>query len=424
MATTIDKRNPEVLCTLGKLLTEQGSLNEAVKTYRQALRLLPEQARAPFGLGNALAKQGNFDEASAAYRLALKVEPGHVEARQALATLLLEQGKLTESVELFRGLLDQAPTDPKVLTSLGKALALQGKRDEALTVLRQALKLRPGDAATQVLLGQVQWRKGDFQTALTTEQHALELIPLGDPLSEQAIGGVQKARLLLECAPRLPAVLSGQVKPASVLETAQWVTLCRCQGQDIEAARLFQRGCQESAAPSLDVRSQDRFEAISAALHVGCGLDQKAKGLAETERARWRKQALEWLRLDLKGWTDLLADSGPRNRTIAMQRLNVWKCHVDLAAVREPAALAKLPPSERESWQAFWAEVDAALRTKPKPVPRESEPDWILQATILDLAKKSEAETRPAKKVPPLWKDVQNPFGLAAPLGWVPEKKP
>ena len=33
----------------------------------------------------------------------------------------------------------------------------------------------------------------------------------------------------------------------------------------------------------------------------------------------------------------------------------------DLAGIREEAGLAKLPEDERETWRAFWAEVDAAL---------------------------------------------------------------
>jgi hypothetical protein len=33
----------------------------------------------------------------------------------------------------------------------------------------------------------------------------------------------------------------------------------------------------------------------------------------------------------------------------------------DFAAVRDPARLAAMPQPDRQSWQAFWADVDALL---------------------------------------------------------------
>ena len=37
-----------------------------------------------------------------------------------------------------------------------------------------------------------------------------------------------------------------------------------------------------------------------------------------------------------------------------------WTTAPDLAGVREPDALAKLPEAEQAAWQAFWADMDAA----------------------------------------------------------------
>jgi hypothetical protein len=42
-----------------------------------------------------------------------------------------------------------------------------------------------------------------------------------------------------------------------------------------------------------------------------------------------------------------------------------WQKDDDLAGVREPAALAKLPEAERLEWQKFWKEVEA-LRVNAK----------------------------------------------------------
>jgi hypothetical protein len=43
--------------------------------------------------------------------------------------------------------------------------------------------------------------------------------------------------------------------------------------------------------------------------------------------------------------------------------LDEWHADPDLACVRRPVALAKLPDPEREAWRAFWAKVDALRAT-------------------------------------------------------------
>ena len=38
-----------------------------------------------------------------------------------------------------------------------------------------------------------------------------------------------------------------------------------------------------------------------------------------------------------------------------------WKQDTDLTGVRDPKALAKLPPDERDAWQQLWQDVEALL---------------------------------------------------------------
>jgi hypothetical protein len=48
-----------------------------------------------------------------------------------------------------------------------------------------------------------------------------------------------------------------------------------------------------------------------------------------------------------------------------LQTLRHWRADIDLAGVRDPAALARLPAAERAAWQALWADVDALIRGAP-----------------------------------------------------------
>jgi tRNA A-37 threonylcarbamoyl transferase component Bud32 len=87
---------------------------------------------------------------------------------------------------------------------------------------------------------------------------------------------------------------------------------------------------------------------------------------AEAARARLRQQALALLRAEVATQAKLLLSGTPVEATAARQVLEVLRGLPVLARVHNPEALANLPESERQMWQALWQEVDGLLRD---PVP-------------------------------------------------------
>jgi hypothetical protein len=87
---------------------------------------------------------------------------------------------------------------------------------------------------------------------------------------------------------------------------------------------------------------------------------------ADTARAQLRHQALALLRAEVATQARRLSSTSPAEATAARQVLEVLRELPVLAGVRDPAGLANLPESERQTWQAFWQEVEGLLRD---PVP-------------------------------------------------------
>ena len=79
------------------------------------------------------------------------------------------------------------------------------------------------------------------------------------------------------------------------------------------------------------------------------------------DRTRWRKQALDWLRADLEVWKPRAASPIRSIRESAIQTLQHWLHHPDLAGLCDKEALEKLPENERDQWRTIWAEVKALL---------------------------------------------------------------
>jgi tetratricopeptide (TPR) repeat protein len=73
-----------------------------------------------------------------------------------------------------------------------------------------------------------------------------------------------------------------------------------------------------------------------------------------------RKQALAWLRADLALRTRRFQEG-----TWGIGTLTFWQRDDALGSVRDRAALAKLPESERKQWQQLWADVAAVLASDP-----------------------------------------------------------
>jgi tRNA A-37 threonylcarbamoyl transferase component Bud32 len=83
---------------------------------------------------------------------------------------------------------------------------------------------------------------------------------------------------------------------------------------------------------------------------------------AEDARARLRQQALALLRAEVAAQAQRLSGASPAEATAARQVLESLRSLPVLAGVHDPAALADLPESERQAWQAFWQEVEGLLR--------------------------------------------------------------
>lgn len=89
----LEPAHAEALVNLGRLLHEDGELQEAVALYRRAVEAGGvDRAIAAFNLGIALEDLGRDDEAATAYRQALESDPGFADAHYNLSRVLERQG--------------------------------------------------------------------------------------------------------------------------------------------------------------------------------------------------------------------------------------------------------------------------------------------------------------------------------------------
>ena len=150
------------------------------------------------------------------------------------------------------------------------------------------------------------------------------------------------------CAPWkvvIPAVVQGKDRPAAA-DCLDLAELCFVQKHYATAARLYAEALAATPQLTEDLRAGHRFNAARAAALAGGGHGDDAAGLGEPEREALRKQARNWLRLDLAAWAKKVDTGTAADRIQARKTLAPWRDDPDLAGLRDPAALGSCAQRE------------------------------------------------------------------------------
>ncbi|KAJ8667942.1 hypothetical protein QAD02_009605, partial [Eretmocerus hayati] len=208
----------QALLQLGSLHAEQGRLNKALASYRQALVLMPEHypPQSVYNLlGETLSRMQQYNEAEKWFQASLASQPDHVPAHITYGKLLARNSsRVSEAERWFLRARRLAPHDPSVHHHYGLFLSTQGRLAEAAeshleaaslsrsdyelvlgaaSALRRAsrcqeaehwyrhlLRLRPHEARSHANLGAILHLNGKYRQAAAAYREALRLQP-GDP---------------------------------------------------------------------------------------------------------------------------------------------------------------------------------------------------------------------------------------------------
>ena len=384
---------------LGSALIEQGKHTEAEAAYRRAIELDPKNSLNYSNLCNALRLQGRFPDAEAASRRAIELNPGCSVAHNALGCVLLHRHRDTDAEAALRQSIALDPKRPESQYDLGICLKEQFRLAEAETAIRRSIELDSVDAEFHNGLGVVLVEQHRYPEAEVAYRRAIELKPragylhhnLGEVLNKlgrytEAMAAVRRA-IDLKCdnvraenelraaeqlaalEPRLPAILSGDIKPADAAE--YWSFSRMCRHKKLYAAEVRLCAAAFAIDPKLAAEAQNTYDAACAAVLAAAGEGSDADKLDDAECARLRRQALDWLTTRLAGKAKLAETAAERQRV--GQGMHLWQTNPDFASVRDADELAKLPAAERVPWEKYWADV-AALRKRAEEPPAPEKP--------------------------------------------------
>lgn len=188
---------------MGTSYASRGMLDEAIKEFKESVRVAPYYPEPFNALGLAYYKKGLVEESMESYaeyrktkglvsyymkglvedailqyRKALQIDPAHRDARYNLALLYHEQGKIDDAIREYNELLRFKPDDFDALNSLGLAYFQKGLFEEALIQYRKALNIDPESVASYNNIGMVYAVKGQEEEAEKWFKWGLEIDPV------------------------------------------------------------------------------------------------------------------------------------------------------------------------------------------------------------------------------------------------------
>jgi tetratricopeptide (TPR) repeat protein/serine/threonine protein kinase len=365
----IDPQDALAWTNLGVALQDQKDLPATIDAYKKALAINPKYAPAWYNLGNALQDQKDLPATIAAYKKALAIDPQYAPAWNNLGNALRNQKDLLAAIDAYKNALAIDPKYALAWHNLGYALQDQKDLPAAIAAYKNALAIDPKDARAWTNLGHALRNQNDLPAAIDAYKKALA----ADPKHVFAWSRLGNA---LQGQNDLPAAIDAYKKALTIDPkfAYAWNGLARAYNHhnDIPASMA-------AAEQAIRLGQGNSYTAACAAALAGSGRGQEIVKLNAEEKAMQRRKARDLLQEDL----DLYGKPALEGQVLSLiqivHRLPHWQKDSDLAGVRDPKELAKLPEDERKHWQKLWADVQEVLKNAQSRF-RETRLDGTLTA--------------------------------------------
>ncbi len=194
---------------LALVLTDLNELEGAMLCYRKLLRQALAFAAGHYNLGNILVRLGRPAEAVPHYEAARALRPDDPQYQNNLADALRQVGRLAEAERCYRSLVLHHPQMAEAHYNLGNILHKDERYPDAAAAFRRALQLQPGNPDALNNLGSTLTELGEHCEAELCLRQAVEQQPnlagpqnnLGTVLRE--LGRVEEAEACFTAALQL-----------------------------------------------------------------------------------------------------------------------------------------------------------------------------------------------------------------------------
>jgi tetratricopeptide (TPR) repeat protein len=176
---------------LGIQKQAEESYRQAITSYRQAIKIKPDYVEAYYNLGAVYSNTGEYEDAILSYKKALKIKPDYTAALDKLVIAYLEAAERSraeksfkQAITYYRQAIKINPDYAEAHYNLGVIYSNSDKYNEAIKSFKQALKINPDYikahydlSVAYVKLGMREQDAGSYKQAITSYRQALKINP-------------------------------------------------------------------------------------------------------------------------------------------------------------------------------------------------------------------------------------------------------
>jgi tetratricopeptide (TPR) repeat protein len=177
--TTI-ARNPNcwmAYSNLGSFMSARGDIDEAIRDFRKALELQPDQSKDHNNLGKALLQKDRMSEAMEEFQTALRISPNDPDTENNIGAAYLQQGDVDEAISHLRAAVQKWPVHADAYINLGNAFLQKRDIDAAIEAYSTTLGLQFDHAESHYSIANAFRQKGQVDDAILHYRLALGLRP-------------------------------------------------------------------------------------------------------------------------------------------------------------------------------------------------------------------------------------------------------
>ena len=142
------------------LESQLGLFQESIQTYQQFIEMNQKNVRAHFGLADAYAMGHQFDKAISTYKHTIRLDPENIFPQINLGTTYMQMGKINEALTTFEKILSLKPDLAGVHKNMGLIYArYKNNPDKAIYHFQRSLELdekQPQNKAVRNIINELQ----------------------------------------------------------------------------------------------------------------------------------------------------------------------------------------------------------------------------------------------------------------------------
>ena len=175
MMRTEEYKNPMIRHYLGVVYLRKGELNRAIKEFKEAININPDDLGSHFKLAECYFKKGEFEKAIQEAKITLNIHPYNIRALIMLTDIYTRKGQYHKALEYIKKAVNVEPEDKELRLRYANALALVRRYDEAFKEYNYLVEKAPDDPGVYNGMGVTYFFINDFENAIKYLSKEIEL---------------------------------------------------------------------------------------------------------------------------------------------------------------------------------------------------------------------------------------------------------